>query len=162
LKQTGADVRWVKPENIHLTLKFLGDIEEDLSHEVVHVIEGTCRKFKPFTLTVRGTGVFPNARAPRVLWVGLSQDKDLTGIKHGIDAGLVPLGFAPEDRAFVPHLTIGRLRSSRGHSALLDKVARLRDNSYGVIDVASIVLMRSDLGPQGARYTKLAETPLGG
>ena len=162
LKKTGADIRWVRPENIHLTLKFLGDIEEGLCNDITRVIEGACNTFQPFSLSIQGTGVFPNARAPRVVWVGLSQDTSLAGIKQEIDTGLVPLGFEQEDRSFVPHLTLGRFRSSQGKRSLMDKVVQLRDNSYGVIDVKSIALMRSDLSPHGARYTKIAEIPLGG
>jgi len=160
LKKTGAAVRWVKPENIHLTLKFLGNVEEKSVDSIVRIIKGTCNKFEPFSLEMKGAGVFPNFKAPRVIWVGVNGGKAVAGIQNQIENELIPLGFDKEKRTFTPHVTIGRFKSSQGRKPLKEKIDLFKENSFGVIDVTSVSLMRSDLGPAGARYTPLAEVPL--
>lgn len=162
LKKTGADIRWVKAENIHLTLKFLGNIEEEIIGRIVQVIKGACKKFESFDLEIKGIGVFPNVKSPRVIWVSVNGNITVAGIQREIEMGLSPLGFERENRKFSPHLTLGRFRSSQGKRPFMDKVELLKDSSYGMIDVRSVSLMRSDLGPAGARYTKIAEISLGG
>jgi 2'-5' RNA ligase len=160
LKKTGADVRWVKPENIHLTLKFLGNIEKNIIDSIVQILTGTCNKFEVFTLEIKGTGVFPSVKSPRVIWVSANGKTTVTGIQLEIETGLSSLGFEREKRTFTPHLTLGRFKTSQGKRPLLDKVELFKDNSYGVIDVRSISIMRSDLSPAGAKYTRIAEIPL--
>ena len=160
LKKTGADVRWVKPENIHLTLKFLGNIEKNIIDSIVQILTGTCNKFEAFTLEIKGTGVFPSVKSPRVIWVSANGKTTVTGIQLEIETGLSSLGFEREKRTFTPHLTLGRFKTSQGKRPLLDKVELFKDNSYGVINVRSISIMRSDLSPTGAKYTRIAEIPL--
>jgi len=161
LKTCGADVRWVRPEGVHLTLKFLGDIEEKLVDGIVESLKGTCRKFHAFNCEVRGVGVFPGIRAPRVLWAGIEDHDALKLIQQEIDSAMSSHGFEREDRKFTPHLTLGRFRSSEGKMALMNKMEQYKGHSLGLIDVNHISLMRSDLGPAGAKYTRIAEIPLG-
>jgi 2'-5' RNA ligase len=161
LKTCGADVRWSRPEGIHLTLKFLGNIEEKLIDGIVEILKGTCRKFKSFNCEVRGVGIFPGVRSPRVLWAGIADHETLALIQQDIDAGMSSLGFESENRKFTPHLTIGRFRSSRGKTALLEKMDAYKELNLGLIEVNHISLMRSDLSPAGARYTRIAEISLG-
>ncbi|MBI4682424.1 MAG: RNA 2',3'-cyclic phosphodiesterase [Nitrospirae bacterium] len=161
LKTCGADVRWVRPEGVHLTLKFLGDIEEKLVDGIVETLKGTCRKFQKFNCEVRGIGVFPGNKAPRVLWAGIEDHDALKLIQKEIDTGMSSLGFEREDRKFTPHLTLGRFRSSEGKMTLINKMGAYKEYSVGIIDVNRISFMRSDLGPAGAKYTKIAEIPLG-
>ena len=161
LKTCGADVRWVRPEGIHLTLKFLGDIEDKLVDRIIETLKGTCIKFKTFSCEVRGIGVFPTARAPRVLWAGIADHDALTLIQQEIDIGMSSLGFERENRKFTAHLTLGRFRSSEGKIALLDKIEAHKELTLGIIDVNHISLMRSELGPAGAKYARIAEIPLG-
>lgn len=161
-KTCGADIRWVKPENIHLTLKFLGDIEEKTVAHITESIKGTCNKYMAFSLKLSGAGVFPNARSPRVLWVGLNGNETLTGLYREIDREMGSLGFERENRRFVPHLTLGRFRSSSGRGKLLERVEAYKESEFGFIDVNSVSLMRSDLGPAGAKYTRIAELYLAG
>lgn len=161
LKACGADVRWSRPEGIHLTLKFLGNIEERLVDGIVETLKGTCRKFQAFNCEVRGIGVFPGARAPRVLWAGVADHDVLSLIHQDIDIGMSLLGFERESRKFTAHLTLGRFRTSGGKMALLDRMEAYKELSLGIIDVNHISLMRSDLGPGGAKYTRIAEIPFG-
>ncbi|MBI5665648.1 MAG: RNA 2',3'-cyclic phosphodiesterase [Nitrospirae bacterium] len=161
LRTCGADVRWVRPEGIHLTLKFLGNIEEKLAENIVESLKGTCGKFQKFSCEVRGVGVFPGIKNPRVLWAGIEGCEVLNFIQQEIDTVMSSLGFQPEDRKFTPHLTLGRFRSSGGKLALINKIGSYKDYSVGIIDVNHISFMRSDLGPAGAKYTRIASIPLG-
>jgi 2'-5' RNA ligase len=161
LKKSGADIRWVKPGNIHLTLKFLGDIDEDIVDDIVRVIKGTCNNYESFNLAIQGAGVFPKGKSPRVIWVGVNGNPSVNGIKGEIESGLTPLGFEQEKRKFTPHLTLGRFRSSRGKGSITNNVELLKDQSFGIMDVRAVSLMRSDLRPEGAQYTRIAELKLG-
>jgi len=160
-KKCGADVRWVKPDNIHLTLKFLGNVDEENVDRIVKTIKEICNKYNVFTLKIKGIGLFPNIRAPRVLWVGISGDSVLTGLQREIEDGMTEMGFEREQRAFRAHLTLGRFRSSAGKEGILDAIKLHEDASLGTMDVGSVSLMKSDLSPAGARYTKIVEVPLG-
>lgn len=160
LKGCGADVRWVRPEGIHLTLKFLGDIEERAVEGIVERLKGTCRKFQTFHCEVKGVGVFPGVRAPRVLWAGIADHDILTSIQQEIEDGMSLLGFEREERKFTPHLTLGRFRSSKGKMVLMKRLEAYKEFHLGIINVNHISLMRSDLGPTGAKYAGIAEIPL--
>ncbi|UCH57222.1 MAG: RNA 2',3'-cyclic phosphodiesterase, partial [Candidatus Bathyarchaeota archaeon] len=112
LKATGADLKAVEKENIHLTLKFLGDVDEGTLEEMKGIISGII--FDPFWMELRGVGTFPNLRRPMVVWVGLTQGvEELRQIFERLEAGLTGLGFKPEKRRFSPQLTIARVRSGR-------------------------------------------------
>lgn len=156
LKKCRADIRWVKPDNIHLTLKFLGDTEEKSLGKIVEAAKAACAGNGGFALETRGVGVFPDMRAPRVLWVGISDSDSLTGLQKDIENGLAKLGFSPEKRRFSPHLTLGRFRSSSGKEGLYDKIEEYKYLSLGLIEVKTIFLIKSDLTPSGAEYTKIA------
>lgn len=156
----GADIRWVKPDNIHLTLKFLGNIEEKSVEKIVKTIDGICNKYAAFSLEVRGTGVFPNIKSPRVLWVGIIGNSVLEGLQKELEDGMASIEFERESRKFTPHLTLGRFRATVKKEKLLDKIESYKNSSFGLIDVKSILLMRSVLKPSGAEYAKIAEIPL--
>lgn len=160
-KKCGADIRWVKPQGIHLTLKFLGEIEERKSESIIHVMKGACDRHRAFTLEISGAGVFPDIRSPRVLWAGIEHNEDLSGLQSDIESGLASLGFEKEKRKFRPHLTLGRFKSSKGKAALTDILEKKKDIKIGSVNVGALYLMRSDLGPAGAKYTRIAEVPLG-
>ncbi len=122
LGKCGADVRWVRPDNIHLTLKFLGNIEEDKADAIAEKIKGTCKGQPGFELAISGAGVFPGKRSPRVLWAGIVLNDNIMTLQEGIEEAMASLGFEREKRRFSPHLTLGRFRSSRGKQAVLDKI----------------------------------------
>jgi len=158
-------VKWVDPEAIHLTLKFLGNIPSRRVTEIARAIEVAAKATAPFELDVSGLGVFPNLRQVRVLWVGIGGEVDrLKELQRGIDTELTALGFAREDRAFVPHLTLARVRqgaspSERTSLAELFNTAVFEDRYEAKVETVS--LMRSQLTPAGAIYSRLSEAVLG-
>lgn len=156
-----VSVSWTKPENIHLTLKFLGDVEEARLTDVDRVLTDVAGRFSPFELVARGCGVFPNERAPRVLWIGVGEEGGhLPRLAGAIEEAMAGLGFAREDRPFQAHLTIGRIRAATGARELARKFLAL-DFSTRQFRADRITLMRSDLRPSGAIYTPLRIIPLG-
>ncbi|MCX5680153.1 MAG: RNA 2',3'-cyclic phosphodiesterase, partial [Candidatus Omnitrophica bacterium] len=114
LKYSGADVKWVEKENIHLTLKFLGEISEDKLKRIEEILDEIGKLFKPFELTLKDVGAFPKIESPRVIWAGLDKGaKESTEIVRRLDKELSDIGFEPETRPFAAHLTIGRVRSPK-------------------------------------------------
>lgn len=156
LRSAGADVNWTKPENLHLTLNFLGEVDEKRIVEVEKACVDLAAEFQPFTLSLSDTGAFPNTRQPRVLWAGLSGETgNVVEMHRRLDERLALIGFKREEKRFHPHLTIGRLKSNKKTRELLALVDahRLPELSF---EVAEIVLMKSELHPAGAEYTPMA------
>jgi len=163
LRSAHAEVGWVSPEKIHLTLKFFGNIEELRIDPILQSIEEFVRKTSPFSLKVRGVGAFPHLKNPRVIWIGLvDEGKILTPFQKEIETHLESIGFQPEDRSFHPHLTLGRMKSSRGKEGLVGRMERHREEEFGDFQVERVVLFKSDLKPSGPIYTRLGELRLGG
>ena len=163
LGSTSADVRWVSPGKIHLTLKFFGNIEESKIDSIITAIKGPINTAKPFDLSVRGTGAFPNLKNPRVIWIGLVDAEGiLTALQKELESSLEKIGFEPEDRPFRPHLTLGRVKSNRGKEELIRSVDKYREEEIGTFQVEKIVLFKSDLTPTGPVYTRLGEINLEG
>jgi 2'-5' RNA ligase len=162
LRTSGADVKWVRPASIHLTLKFLGEIQTERVGEIMGTLKEILRGHHPFTLEVRGMGCFPRFNQPRVIWVGLAGDEDrLMKIQQAVEDGMVGLGFPLEIRPFRAHLTLGRVRSAKGRIQLVTGIQRLKELELGSFTVGSIIQFRSELHPQGAKYTVLGEVQLG-
>lgn len=165
LKYSGADVKWVKPEIIHLTLKFLGEIDEKKATEVNAVLDEIAKSVKAFEISLKDIGAFPKIEHPRVVWVGLDKGAaETAGIAVRIDEALSKIGFAKEERPFSPHLTIGRVRSPLNKDKLKEKMVSAA-SKFDLLAVAphrvtSIILFQSTLTPQGSIYTKLYETRL--
>jgi 2'-5' RNA ligase len=161
LGTSGADVKWVRPAAIHLTLKFLGEILPEKVSLILDTVEEVVRGHREFTLQVRGMGCFPKLSHPRVVWVGLTGDEGrLTGIQHALEEGMQRLGFPREPRPFRPHLTLGRVRSAKGRIQLGSRVQDLLDIELGSFTVRAIIQFRSELHPKGAIYTPLGEISL--
>lgn len=155
-------LRWVRPEGIHLTLVFLGDIQAEQVDPIAEALAEACAGHAPFTVSVTGMGCFPNVRRPRVVWIGVEElSGALVHLQHDIDRALVPLGFRPEARAFSPHLTLGRVKEG-GRQALeaLGAYVERAKVHIGEMEVKAVHLIRSDLRPSGAVYTELAIVPL--
>jgi len=162
LKLSRADVRWVSPEKIHLTLKFFGNIDESKIEPIVKSIEGQVRTTPPFSLNVRGVGGFPNSKNPRVIWMGLVDGKEvLVSFQKQLERELEKIGFEPEGRTFHPHLTLGRMRSSKGREELVERMESHKEEEFGDFQVERVVLFKSDLRPTGPIYTPLREVRLG-
>ncbi len=161
LKEARADVSWVKPENIHLTLKFLGGVEETRIPLIKRAIQEGLHGEGPLVLSLAGLGVFPNPRSPRVIWVGVEGDTERTEkLQKRLEQALEEVGFPREARSFSPHMTLGRMRSRQGTAGLMELVGRLGEYRAGSIQAESIELMRSQLHPAGAIYTILESFPL--
>jgi len=162
LRLTHADVRWVNYEKIHLTLKFFGNIEESRIDPIFKSIEEPIRSTLPFSLKVRGVGAFPNLKNPRVIWMGLVEGREvLISFQKQIEIQLEKIGFQPEDRPFHPHLTLGRMKSSRGKEELVRRMEKHKEEEFGDFQVERMVLFKSDLKPSGPVYTLLKEMKLG-
>lgn len=163
LRTSRADVRWVKVERIHLTLKFFGNIEEAQIADISSVMEEAAAQKSAFSVSVKGLGAFPSIRNPRVIWLGLDGwEENLLPLQGEIETGLEAVGFRPEERPFRPHLTVGRVKSLKGKGDLVDLMERERDVNFGPFVVARIVLFRSDLRPTGPIYTPMAIRELAG
>lgn len=154
-------VRWVAPTNFHLTLKFLGGIDEAMVEPIEARLREQLTLFPRFTINAKGLGVFPSPKRPRVLWVGLTGDR-LIALASRVESALQPLGFTPETREFTPHLTIGRWRQTALTSKSLNRqLENWRAYDFGISLVESVSLIQSVLKSEGASYNRLARVPLG-
>ncbi|MBF0538377.1 MAG: RNA 2',3'-cyclic phosphodiesterase [Nitrospirae bacterium] len=157
------DVKWVGRENLHLTLKFLGDINRSQVRSVELALEGVCALHRPFGVVLRSVGGFPTLPRAKVLWIGVEDDSDLKSLHRDIDAELSKAGFAREERPFSAHLTIGRLRDSGSLTTnLLKGLTPLKTKDFGLSPVSGIALMSSELTPGGPIYTVMRDFPLAG
>lgn len=160
VERSEADVKLVERENLHVTMKFLGDVTDDTIEKIYRVMMGT-REGK-FEMEVKGTGVFPNQRMVRVLWVGIGAGSEkVTSIFRRLDAGTAELGF-PQERHFTPHITIGRVRSPRNRDELIKAMEKYSSEKFGTTAVDRIVLKKSVLTPRGPIYSNLREAELQG
>ena len=160
-----ASAKWVDPGNIHLTLKFLGNISPGLVGRITSAIEAAAREIKPFRFQVKGLGAFPNANRVNIVWVGLVGDIErLALLQKGIDAQLAPLGFKSENHPFTPHLTIARIRD-RASSDERRKLGRLiSETAFDTthpVELNDVHLMRSQLTREGPIYSSIASVNLG-
>jgi RNA 2',3'-cyclic 3'-phosphodiesterase len=153
-------VAWVRSDNLHLTLRFLGEIDTVALEQVREAVVAAAAGVEPFAVTLRGLGGFPPGRPPRVLWAGLAAGSaSLEALYARLEAALIARGIPGESRAFHPHVTLARTRASRGEADL----TRVLGNgpALGEVRVAALHLMRSELDPRGARYGIEVEAPLG-
>ncbi len=157
------DVRWVKKENIHLTVVFLGSVPEDDIEKIAFSADRICRRHSPFEMRLDGAGIFPGRGNPRVIWIGLNGDLERMGrFRDEIQEILIPFGVRREKRAFRPHLTIGRFRKAcRPGKNLDDALSRHMGVAGPTCMLDKLVFFRSELCPQGAKYTSLFSWPLG-
>lgn len=155
-KVLNLDAAWVKPANIHLTLKFLGEVDPKLLSQVKETILNSLSSTAKFSISLGAIGVFPNIKQPRILWVGVEDNhKQLEPLKTTIDKGLEPLGFEIDRKRFSPHLTLGRIKSPKGKDRLRKQVQSSQRLDAGAIEVSSVKLMQSQLTPRGSIYTVL-------
>jgi 2'-5' RNA ligase len=163
LKKISHDVRWIRAKNIHLTLKFLGEIEAKRVDLVKKNLYSLSDQFSPFCLKISGSGCFPGKKRPRVFWLGMEQGKEnpLFSIHHWIEEQLLKLGFEKEKRRFSPHLTLGRVRA-RQPVDFSDLFIFLEQNPFIPIEfqVEEIVFMQSNLKASGAEYHNIEKYPL--
>jgi 2'-5' RNA ligase len=162
LRARAQAVSWVHVDNFHVTLRFLGALDEPTLARVGEALAEAAAETAPFTLTLGGFGGFPTPRAPRVLWAGVLAGGDALAALHGrLERALARRGIPAEGRAFHGHVTVGRARDPRGATDLADTLGGAAV-PLGEVAVEAVCLMRSDLHPAGARYSVLARAPLGG
>ena len=158
-------LRLVRPQGIHLTLKFLGDLPADEVEPVAEAVSQIAKEHSPFTLALGGPGVFPDRDVPRVLWVGIEGDPaPLMALHLSVEKSLAALGFPRDNRGFSPHLTVARIRDGTSERDRKRAVEALFSAGTGLglqIDVGEVSLMQSTLSPDGARYARIASAPLG-
>lgn len=160
LRKTRSDVKWVTVENLHITLKFLGEIHDDLIPAVKERLSQVSLSHAPSEIKLHGAGIFPDSKRPRVIWLGMKDSDRLKKLQADIEDSMATLGFEKEGRGFSPHLTIGRVRSMMGKDPLVRAVGTLKDKDFGNIEVKRVSLMKSELRPAGAQYAPVAEFDL--
>jgi 2'-5' RNA ligase len=164
LKSCGADVKWVQPQNIHLTLKFLGEINEGQLNKINVILEEVAKKMHPFTVSIDSIGAFPRINSPRVIWAGIQQgDSEVKIIANELEERIAEIGIPKEEKTFSSHITIGRRRSGLKMDKLIDglqKIASLAKEQGQEFLTSKITLFKSTLTPKGPNYESLKEANL--
>src|SRR4030067_167481 len=157
LARSRADLKVVKPQMMHVTLKFLGDTDEGLAEEIHARIREACQGIGPFRIRLQGMGAFPSLSNIRVVWVGM-RDGDLLGeIARRLDLSLKELGFERDKKGFVPHLTVARAKTARNMANVQEILRNNPTTDYGEYSVDRILLKKSVLSPQGPTYSTVSE-----
>lgn len=164
LRQSTLNARWVKVDNIHITLVFMGNVETEDIPEMGKGVQDVCQTTHPFDISLKGIGCFPNKHKPRVLWLGLDGDlEQMSTFRDALQKHLAGFGIKEEKRKFKPHLTLGRFRKPKKMDAQQDQaLSKHGDVSSSVCSLDELILFKSDLKPTGAVYTKLEAWPLTG
>jgi len=162
LRRLRTGVKWVASENMHFTLKFLGDVEEGrLRGDIYNSLRSSLSEHSPFVLQVSGLGAFPNLERPRVIWTGTTLGSEKIEQLHSeIEATLSELGFRPENRKFVPHVTLGRVKGDKNLKALAEALKKRKEIDLGSVRVQNIDIMKSELTPGGPVYSRLKSIDL--
>lgn len=163
-ERAARGVRWVTPENIHVTLKFLGDVSAEQIPAIQRALADACAGIAPFALSIADVGAFPNTRRPNVVWVGARDDAGSTALlAKRVDDACAALGFAREERAFTPHLTLGRVHRDAAPSDrqfIGEMILNAKVGDLGRVRVERVSVMKSELRPGGSVYTRLGEVQL--
>jgi 2'-5' RNA ligase len=161
LARTGTEVKWVEPENLHVTLLFLGEVDEREVPRVCRMVADSVGPQPPFLMSVETAGCFPNPRRPRVLWVGVGEGtQPLCAIHDALEIPLQELGYRREERRYTPHITLGRVKSDRPTDSLTAALAKHAGWKGGEMTVREVHVLSSELTPQGPHYTVLSRAPL--
>jgi 2'-5' RNA ligase len=157
------DVRWTNPEQLHLTLKFLGNVPANSLDAVKQSLAEASNQAAPFHLRAKGIGFFPNERRPRVIWVGFDDGNELSKLQSHVEKSLVPFAEEPREEKFLPHATLGRFQKYRRHKTemLLPRALQFGGITFGEWQVATVELFRSELSSSGACHSLLASFTLG-
>lgn len=154
-----AQLKFVEPENLHFTLKFLGEISHENSEELSKMIMYKIKNYKPFKLSIKGTGFFPHANYIRVVWLGVEDHDKYSQLQADLDDGFSEYGFKKE-RSYIPHLTIARVKGSKNKDELISVIKEIENVYIGDMTVNSLFLKKSELTPVGPIYTNLTEFKL--
>jgi 2''-5'' RNA ligase len=156
LKHDFRRIKWVGPESLHVTLKFLGDVGEKDLNDIFSAVDEVAARHGPFVVDVETVGVFPNWRAPRVVWAGCGEGKDeIVSLQKNIESNLAELGYEPEKRHFNPHITLGRIKLPADGCGLFDAARGMLDTNYGFMDVDAVTVFMSEMKRSGPVYTPM-------
>jgi len=162
LKPCPGRISPVRPVNIHITLKFLGQTEEQRLNQLIEALSAVSASTRPFELHSGGLGAFPSMKTPRSLWVGMDESQELRALKEAIEGALFNAGFEKDKKAFRPHLTLCRIRSKAASKAVAAMTGTMKAEKKVAFVVDRFVLYKSILNPSGARYEVIREFPFGG
>ncbi len=161
LKSYKFKIKCVRPESIHLTLKFLGNIDPAAVEQIESVLRDAVKPYAPFSLQAKGLGVFPGVKRPRVIWIGITGQIDrLIGLQRNLDKDLSAIGFSRDKRPFKGHLTLGRAKGSIDANRMRSVLTKYNEFEAEPFTVGPLILYKSDLHPTGAVYTKLLQVAL--
>jgi 2'-5' RNA ligase len=161
LRKAGASAGWTRPEGIHLTLKFLGEVPDANVQEIMQALDGAVKGTGKLNLMVEGTGMFPNVKNPRVLWIGVGGDIErLAGLQAFIEDAMEKIGFEREARKFSPHLTLARIKFPKPRDNWQQKIEGMKDVKLGGLEAGHVSLMKSELKREGAVYTEVGRVEL--
>jgi 2'-5' RNA ligase len=162
LARTGADVKWVEEDNLHVSLLFLGEVDEREIAALCRAVADGCADHDAFTLSVETVGCFPNPRRPRVVWIGVGEGgPELIALHDALEPPLLALGcYRRENRQYTPHITLGRVRSEAANDPLIAALNKYANWQGGETDVREVLVMSSELTPQGPIYTVLSRAKL--
>ncbi|HEV3203129.1 MAG TPA: RNA 2',3'-cyclic phosphodiesterase [Gemmataceae bacterium] len=162
LARASTEVKWVEPENLHVTLLFLGEVEDREVARVCKIVADCAQNERAFPMTVATVGCFPNPHRPRIVWIGIGEGAQaLCRIHDAMELPLLELGYRREERRYTPHITLGRVKSDRPPDQFSSALAKKAGWQGGDITVTEILIMSSELTPQGPKYTILGRAPLG-
>jgi RNA 2',3'-cyclic 3'-phosphodiesterase len=156
IAEANALVKFVEPENLHFTFKFLGEITPEQVETIINMAESKIESYKPFDITIKGTGAFPNLGYIKVIWLGIEEPDEFSRMQEDFDQEFVKMGFKKE-RSYIPHLTIGRVKGVQNKELLASMVTELDDIDIGTMNVDRLILKESDLTPVGPIYTDIKE-----
>ncbi len=164
LREVARSVKWVAADNLHITLKFLGNTPEEQLPEIEKAVRGAVSMHQAFDMVFTGAGAFPESsrKPPRVIWVGVEAPETLFKIQSSVDTAMAALGYEPESRSYSPHLTIGRVKQPPRGGLLRREIDALEKEPFGSVHVQEISMMKSTLHPAGARYDRIFSVSLGG
>lgn len=162
LRTSGGSLKVVSMDHLHLTLKFLGETEENLVPEIAGAIRESCQGIPPFAIRIRGTGAFPNLSRMNVVWVGIEGAEPLGEIARALDQSLQPLGFRPDRRPWSAHATIARVKGGRSLDRVREILRVHADETFGEHRVEDVRLKKSVLTPEGPVYSTVETIPLQG
>ena len=161
LDRFNPNIRWVKDQGMHLTLKFIGEITEDKANKISLALRGLSLDHKPFPIKLVGTGTFPaRSRHPRILWAGIEDNPQLMSLQNKVESMLEKESIPREKRRFFPHLTLGRVKSNHNIALVLEELSNSKEFEFGSQEVEEIIFFRSILKPTGAEYSALSKIQL--
>ena len=162
LKEVGGTaVKWVEEKNLHITLKFLGWVEDRKVDNLIELVTGAAAGTESFKAKFEGTGTFPPGKSPRVIWIGTSEGGDkLKKLADSLEENLSKAGYRSEEREFSSHITIGRVKDNKGVDKLVEKMGKIKDPKFGEAVIGSVNIMKSTTTPKGPVYEKIKEVKL--